>query len=119
MNSSIQAGISSSETHLPGILNVKRRAPGLWKRLQGVSTVSSAPVTRFESDVASESEGNAERGLQILGQKMRVGRWDHDLPLGPVRDSPVFMGIEYLSCMAIAVSRVVRYGLKGRRGAGW
>jgi len=36
--------------------------------------------------------------------KKRIGKRDHDLSVVPRRNTPVFPGIEYLSCMAIAVS---------------
>jgi hypothetical protein len=40
------------------------------------------------------------------GARKRIGKRDHELAVVPRRNTPVFPGIEYLSCMAIAVSTV-------------
>lgn len=48
------------------------------------------------------------------GVKKRIGKRDHELAVVPRRNTPVFPGIEYLSCMAIAVSLPLlnaRYGV--------
>ncbi len=89
MDESIRTGVTTSEIQLPGGLEVKRRAPGLYKRLQ----------KGFYPTVEVPRAGAGEMGLA-----KRVGRADHMLPMVPVRMTPVFPGIEYLSCMAIAVS---------------
>lgn len=88
MDESIRTGVTSTEPRLPGGLEVKRRAPGLYKRLQ----------KGFYPTVEVPKPGEGE-----IGVAKRVGRSDHVLPMVPVRTTPVFPGIEYLSCMAIAV----------------
>ena len=89
MDESIRTGVTTTEDRLPGGLEVKRRAPGLYKRLQ----------KGFYPTMEISKAGEGDRGLA-----KRVGRNDHELPMVPVRATPVFPGIEYLSCMAIAVS---------------
>ncbi len=88
MDESIRTGVTTTEERLPGGLEVRRRAPGLYKRLQ----------KGFYPTVEVPRAGEGERGLA-----KRVGRNEHSLPMVPVRTTPVFPGIEYLSCMAIAV----------------
>jgi hypothetical protein len=118
MDSCIRNGVTSTDTHLPGGLNVKRRAPHLYRRLQkgfyptievgayghtpgagagagGGGEMMSSPT----SLVSKNANGNGG------GVKKRIGKRDHDLAVVPRRTTPVFPGIEYLSCMAIAVSR--------------
>ena len=89
MDESIRTGVTTTEDRLPGGLEVKRRAPGLYKRLQ----------KGFYPTVEVPKAGEGGKGLA-----KRVGRNNHELPMVPVRATPVFPGIEYLSCMAIAVS---------------
>jgi hypothetical protein len=55
------------------------------------------------------------------GAKKRIGRKNHDLAVVPRRTTPVFPGIEYLSCMAIAVGHafcpvLIRADKEGERG---
>lgn len=85
MDESIRSGVTSTEPLLPGEFKVRRRAPGLYKRLQKgfYPTTEIAPVPTTA-----------------------IGRHDHPLPPVPLRTTPVFPGIEYLSCMAIAVNEV-------------
>jgi hypothetical protein len=122
MDGCIRNGVTSSETHLPGGMNVKRRAPGLYKRLQ----------KGFYHALDGGDEGAGRRllgeegGMDVVKKaKNRLGRVDHPVRIVPRRTTPVFPGIEYLSCMAIAVSCVggrVRAALiVGERGerVGW
>ena len=92
MDECIRTGVTSTEERLPGGLEVRRRAPGLYRRLQK----GFYPTVEVNGDPKA---GGSERGLT-----RRVGRTDHDVRLVPPRTTPVFPGIEYLSCMAIAVS---------------
>lgn len=105
MDECIRNGVTSTETHLPGGLNVKRRAPHLYRRLQK----GFYPTIEVGSHSHERAEGEAGEvmssptALAKTGKK-RIGKRDHDLSVVPRRNTPVFPGIEYLSCMAIAVS---------------
>lgn len=109
MDECIRNGVTSTETHLPGGLNVKRRAPHLYRRLQ------KGFYPTIEVGNHSHERGEGEAGevmssptsLVKNGVKKRIGKRDHDLAVVPRRNTPVFPGIEYLSCMAIAVSASV------------
>lgn len=96
MDGCIRAGVTSTDKNLPGGLNVRRRAPGLYRRLQQ-GFYPSVPVPKATS--GSTALDKPERGL-------RIGRTDHPIELVPPHTRPVFPGIEYLSCMAIAVNEV-------------
>lgn len=99
MDACIRSGVTSTDKNLPGGLNVRRRAPGLYRRLQQ-GFYPSVPVPKSPG-VGSGTE------LEKTGQKpMRIGRLDHPIELVPPHTRPVFPGIEYLSCMAIAVNEV-------------
>lgn len=104
MDSCIRTGVTSLEPVLPGPFQVRRRAPGLYRRLQKgfypTVEINRAPA----SDLSSVNpDGSASTGKGIA---KRVGRADHALQVVPFRTTPVFPGIEYLSCMAIAVNEV-------------
>jgi hypothetical protein len=105
MDECIRNGVTSTETHLPGGLNVKRRAPHLYRRLQK----GFYPTIEVGSHSHERTEGepgevmSSPTALAKTGKK-RIGKRDHDLSVVPRRNTPVFPGIEYLSCMAIAVS---------------
>jgi L-serine deaminase len=95
MDACIRTGVTSTEPTLPGGLQVRRRAPGLYKRLQ--QGFYPAPIgARSGADVPAEAGGKSTQ----------IGRKDHRLGLIPRHLRPVFPGIEYLSCMAIAVNEV-------------
>jgi hypothetical protein len=85
--------VTSTEPTLPGGLNVKRRAPGLYRRLQR----GFYPSKLLEAGSPGLTPKMAEMN------KLAVGRREHDLKPVPLRITPVFPGIEYLSAMAIAV----------------
>ena len=89
MDECIRNGITSGEQVLPGGLQVKRRAPSLYRRMQAPTTA------RDPADTTSS--------LETVPTATQIGRVDHLLGLVPKRSTSVFPDIEYLSCMAIAV----------------
>lgn len=104
MDSCIRTGVTSLEPVLPGPFKVRRRAPGLYRRLQKgfYPTVEINRATSSDlSSVNPDGSASTEKGIA-----KRVGRADHPLQVVPFRTTPVFPGIEYLSCMAIAVNEV-------------
>jgi hypothetical protein len=114
MDSCIRNGVTSTDTHLPGGLNVKRRAPHLYRRLQKgfyptieVGAYGHTPGAGAGGEVMSSPTSLVSKNANGNGGgvKKRIGKRDHDLAVVPRRTTPVFPGIEYLSCMAIAVSR--------------
>jgi hypothetical protein len=107
MDGCIRNGVTSTEPTLPGGLNVKRRAPGLYRRLQK----GFYPSGFSSSDISESSPSTTgETGIKLgRDQEKRIGKLDHALGVVPRRMTPVFPGIEYLSCMAIAVSRSQRH----------
>jgi L-serine deaminase len=96
MDSCIRNGVTSLEPVLPGPFKVRRRAPGLYRRLQ-----KGFYPTMEKSSGCDVDGSSAERGIA-----KRIGRAEHALQTVPFRTTPVFPGIEYLSCMAIAVNEV-------------
>lgn len=96
MDECIRNGVTSTDKTLPGGLEVRRRAPGLYKRLQ----------QGFYPAMAIPKPGGGSDELGVAGRETRIGRTDHPLQLVPKHTRPVFPGIEYLSCMAIAVNEV-------------
>ncbi|EJT49241.1 hypothetical protein A1Q1_01641 [Trichosporon asahii var. asahii CBS 2479] len=95
MDECIRNGVTSTDKTLPGGLEVRRRAPGLYKRLQ----------QGFYPAMAIPKPGGSDETALTKGEQ-RIGRTDHPLQLIPRHTRPVFPGIEYLSCMAIAVNEV-------------
>ncbi|ORY23367.1 serine dehydratase alpha chain-domain-containing protein [Naematelia encephala] len=102
MDSCIRNGVTDTTSHLPGGLNVRRRAPGLYKRLQR----GFYPTVEVPRSASSETSTSVANNSGETGITTRTGRRDHALEMVPVRITPVFPGIEYLSCMAIAVNEV-------------
>lgn len=100
MDGCIRTGVTSLEPVLPGPFKVRRRAPGLYKRLQK----GFYPTVEINSTASSGRSDDLESGEK--GISKRVGRANHSLQVVPLRTTPVFPGIEYLSCMAIAVNEV-------------
>lgn len=96
MDECIRNGVTSTDKTLPGGLEVRRRAPGLYKRLQ----------QGFYPAMAIPKPGGGSDELGVTTREERIGRTDHPLQLVPKHTRPVFPGIEYLSCMAIAVNEV-------------
>jgi hypothetical protein len=107
MDECIRNGVTSTETHLPGGLNVKRRAPHLYRRLQKgfypTIEVGNGHHTHDRAEGEAGEMMSSTTALAKNGGKKRIGKRDHDLSVVPRRNTPVFPGIEYLSCMAIAV----------------
>ena len=56
------------------------------------------------SETVTELVAKGEETAIVTRRQGRIGRVDHPVALVPKRTTPVFPGIEYLSCMAIAVS---------------
>ncbi|KAK4687235.1 L-serine dehydratase, partial [Tremellales sp. Uapishka_1] len=114
MDECIRNGVTSTETTLPGGFNVRRRAPGLYARLKQnfyPAPAQQSPASTPASDIlggsptGSSGVGAAGRtGLASINH--RTGSLIHDLKMAPLRTRPVFPGIDYLSCMAIAVNEV-------------
>ena len=102
MDASIRTGVTSTEPVLPGEFKVRRRAPGLYKRLQR----GFYPTVELDRTATSDDGGGNGNGSNGMGIAKRLGRHDHAIQPVPFRSTPVFPGIEYLSCMAIAVNEV-------------
>ena len=102
MDESIRTGVTSTEPVLPGEFKVRRRAPGLYKRLQR----GFYPMVELDRTASTDSSNNGNGTSSSTGIAKRLGRKDHAIQPVPFRSTPVFPGIEYLSCMAIAVNEV-------------
>ncbi|GAA5958823.1 hypothetical protein JCM21900_003936 [Sporobolomyces salmonicolor] len=117
MDASIHAGVSSKEETLPGRLRVRRRAPGLYRRLfKGFypSLYPSSPTQPAlppspppSSDPLSLSHGFTSRppspSNSSSSAPLVVGNFEHPLIPTPWKKA-VFPGIDFLSCYAIAVN---------------
>lgn len=120
MDSSIQAGVSSTEERLPGRLGVRRRAPGLYRRLfkgfypSQLATPRPSPSLHSPNQAQlSLSDGfNAPpptEAYSLTGSKrgreprapLVVGDFEHDLQPVPWKQA-TFPGLDFLSCYAIA-----------------
>ncbi|TNY18658.1 L-serine ammonia-lyase [Rhodotorula diobovata] len=123
MDSSIHAGVSSTEPVLPGRLQVRRRAPHLYRRLfKGFypslipphPSSSSSPGSSLPPPSATQPL-TLQHGLNHHaapppspsggGAPLVVGSFDHPLPPTP-RTKGQFPAIDWLSCYAIAVNEV-------------
>lgn len=93
MDQCIAEGVTTNETHLPGSLNLRRRAPKLYKRLMRGFYPNLA-------DSPTDAAGNA-----IVGVNKMIGRLDHPVPAVPPRKA-MFPALEWLSTYAIAVNEV-------------
>lgn len=103
MDSCIREGVTSQETHLPGGLNVKRRAPALYKRLMRGLYPQFPEGTLSSSKPLASGKGD---GLVPLRPGMTFrGRRDHPLPPVPPRKTS-FPAMEALSTYAMAVNEV-------------
>ncbi|GAA5970467.1 hypothetical protein JCM3765_007629 [Sporobolomyces pararoseus] len=121
MDQSIHAGISSKEEMLPGRLRVRRRAPGLYKKLfKGFyPTLNSSPVTPalpasssspLSLPPTSDSEDPSSSSSSVIRRRQShskapliVGSPDHPLSPPPPK-RPTFPGLDFLSLYAIAVN---------------
>ncbi|KAG8878551.1 hypothetical protein FRB98_006091 [Tulasnella sp. 332] len=124
MDECIRTGVSTTETVLPGRMQVARRAPNLYKRLMrgfypglaqppfgSIGGPSMSPENqRFMTGPASDqvlgspSSPNSNTVLKARTPRV-IGSFDHDVPPMPSRKT-IFPGIDFLSCYAIAVNEV-------------
>lgn len=126
MDESIREGCQSKETHLPGVLKLKRRAPALYQRLlKGVYPSLELPRVGMDQlglgSVPDEPQGPSALSHHTdvtTSQRPRTpsppaptvrpkvqGRFDHPLaPVPPKRTS--FQEMDFLSTYAIAVNEV-------------
>ncbi|KAL9936746.1 hypothetical protein V8E36_004814 [Tilletia maclaganii] len=134
MDGCIRAGVHSSETHLPGSLRLKRRAPGLYKRLMrgfyveelGSTDVRHALGMPLRSGVIEPNPGLASTGNKTAAEanaehkrelqrraaaiyrpsppKM-IGSFTHPILPVPPRKT-VFPAMDFLATYAIAVNEV-------------
>jgi hypothetical protein len=94
MDRCIAEGVTTTETHLPGSLNLRRRAPKLYKRLM------RGFYPNLAAEVPTDAEGNA-----LVGPNKLIGRLEHPVPAVPPRKA-MFPALEWLSTYAIAVNEV-------------
>ena len=97
-------GVTTNETHLPGVLNLPRRAPKLYRRLmRGFYPTLGDPVVGGETGEAGAAAYPNELGLSTRPSVR--GRLDHPLqPTAPRKF--MFPALEWLSTYAIAVNEV-------------
>ncbi|GAA5877084.1 hypothetical protein JCM3774_002837 [Rhodotorula dairenensis] len=121
MDASIHAGVASQDPTLPGRLNVRRRAPGLYRRLfkgfyPSLLPASAAPTN---STLPPPPPPSASQPLTLAHgfnhhaptngssssstPPLVVGAFEHPLPPTP-RTKGQFPSIDWLSCYAIAVN---------------
>ncbi|KAF7316429.1 DUF1253-domain-containing protein [Mycena indigotica] len=128
MDECIRAGVSTSETVLPGRLQLRRRAPMLYRRLMrgfypGIAMPMSSPLIAAGSAPAldvieapdirlpthSEPTIGPNAATPLRPAKSRparvVGSFDHALLPMPPR-STLLPAMDFLSCYAIAVNEV-------------
>ncbi|KWU41791.1 L-serine ammonia-lyase [Rhodotorula sp. JG-1b] len=123
MDASIHAGVSSQDPTLPGRLQVRRRAPGLYRRLfKGFypslippsaappdSQLPPPPPPPSASQPLTLAHGfNHHAPLPAAAGSTRsprlvIGSFEHPLPPTP-RTKGQFPSIDWLSCYAIAVN---------------
>ncbi|KAF8518032.1 serine dehydratase alpha chain-domain-containing protein [Hysterangium stoloniferum] len=135
MDDCIRTGVLTTETVLPGRLQLRRRAPGLYRRLMRgfYPAMSSGGMTAIESPVTSQAAlnspdqealtiGNARASTkdtdftcapQFSGRVPRrhsrairvTGSFDHPVLPMPPRKT-IFPAMDWLSCYAISVNEV-------------
>lgn len=119
MDNCIREGVHNTDTHLPGSLRLRRRAPGLYARLtrgfyaDGRSGRAGGPsISAPGSDEgglavaagAAPAAGHVTR-TRNKGPPHVHGRFDHPIvPIPPRRTT--FPSSDFLSCYAIAVNEV-------------
>ncbi|GAA6015043.1 hypothetical protein JCM11491_001638 [Sporobolomyces phaffii] len=121
MDQSIHAGISSQEELLPGRLRIRRRAPGLYKKLfkgfypsiNSASSPSSSlppPISSTPPALSLPSSSSSDADSTTLRRRtshsktpLVVGSPDHPLSPPPPK-RPTFPGLDFLSLYAIAVN---------------
>ncbi|KAK0531586.1 hypothetical protein OC834_002904 [Tilletia horrida] len=133
MDGCIRTGVHSTETRLPGSLQLKRRAPGLYRRLmrgfyveQGIShDVSPLALPRgavppqplsISASASTPSASDRDQKREILLRRRAaadfrssppkmVGSFNHPVLPVPPRQT-VFPAMDFLSTYAIAVNEV-------------
>ncbi|KPV75563.1 uncharacterized protein RHOBADRAFT_53529 [Rhodotorula graminis WP1] len=121
MDSSIHAGVSSTEAVLPGRLQVRRRAPHLYRRLfkgfypslispPSPSSASLPPPSAtqpltLQHGFNYSASPSSPTSSSSSGAPLVTGSFDHPLPPTP-RTKGQFPAIDWLSCYAIAVNEV-------------
>lgn len=118
MDASIHAGVSSQDPTLPGRLQVRRRAPGLYRRLFKGFYPSLIPPSAAPPDSQLPPPPSATQPLTLAhgfnhhaplaaagstSPRLVVGSFEHPLPPTP-RTKGQFPSIDWLSCYAIAVN---------------
>ncbi|KDE08401.1 hypothetical protein MVLG_01437 [Microbotryum lychnidis-dioicae p1A1 Lamole] len=121
MDASIAQGVSSTELKLPGGLGVRRRAPGLYRRLfkgfypsispsepSQPALPPAAPSSTLTMASGFNSEPPPEAITRLPSGSIRrtplvIGSFEHELAPIPFKKA-VFPGIDFLSCYAIAVN---------------
>ncbi|SCZ98556.1 BZ3500_MvSof-1268-A1-R1_Chr3-1g05462 [Microbotryum saponariae] len=121
MDASIAQGVASTELKLPGGLGVRRRAPGLYRRLfkgfypslsPSEPSQSALPPAAPSSTLTMASGFNSEPPPEAITRlpsgsirrtPLVIGSFEHELAPIPFKKA-VFPGIDFLSCYAIAVN---------------
>ncbi|BGP55479.1 hypothetical protein JCM8202v2_003083 [Rhodotorula sphaerocarpa] len=123
MDASIHAGVSSQDPTLPGRLNVRRRAPHLYRRLfkgfypslippsaapadpelSPPPPSSTQPLTLAHGFNYHSSSSTSAATHHRPNAPLVVGSFEHPLPPTP-RTKGQFPSIDWLSCYAIAVN---------------
>lgn len=99
MDNAIKNGCLSSEEMLPGRLRVRRRAPGLYKKLlKGL--YSTTPLYKDNQVLQNNSSSGNKDGLTNQAQERGI---DKVLPKRPVKRL-MLPALDYLSVYAIAVN---------------
>ncbi|EGO22117.1 hypothetical protein SERLADRAFT_472470 [Serpula lacrymans var. lacrymans S7.9] len=127
MDDCIRTGVTTAEKTLPGRLNLRRRAPMLYRRLMrgfypGISSsnlpmigagADSLPVGAIEEPESTDSPSSTSHSTKdnVSERKVSkrspwvVGSFDHAvLPMPPRRT--MIPAVDFLSCYAIAVNEV-------------
>lgn len=97
-------GVTSEETHLPGGLNLKRRAPSLYRRLMRGFYPQFPEGATSSSHISGPVEKETGMSTGKRGPLIR-GKLEHPLPPVPPRKTS-FPAMETLSAYAIAVNEV-------------
>lgn len=118
MDECIRTGVSTSETTLPGRLQLQRRAPSLYRRLMrgfyrlGVSGSSQAILPPDDEHKLIEGSSTMAYLPEVSSRPSPrhstprvVGLLDHSLPPMPPRKAQI-PAVDFLSCYAIAVNEV-------------
>ncbi|GAA6027130.1 hypothetical protein JCM8097_002415 [Rhodosporidiobolus ruineniae] len=113
MDQSIHAGVSSTEEVLPGRLQVRRRAPGLYRRLfkgfypslspSGAPSLSPPPSPFSLPSPAGSPSSAFPPARARPSAPLTTGSFTHPLPPSP-KLKATFPGIDFLSLYAIAVN---------------